>query len=137
MARECFVPKDFAFKTRAVIRQANAIIAEYMAAGYKLTLRQLYYQFVSRDLIPNKQSEYKKLGDTINNARLAGLIDWDAIEDRTRNVRKLPVWTSPQSILDAVAEQYREDAWKDQPTHVEAWIEKDALVGVIEAVCEE
>jgi len=137
MPMECFVPKDFTLKTRATIRKANAIIAEYMAAGYKLTLRQLYYQFVARDIIPNKQSEYKKLGDIINNARLAGLIDWDAIEDRTRNIRKLPTWDSPQSILDAVAEQYREDAWNDQPTHVEAWIEKDALLGVIEAVCEE
>jgi hypothetical protein len=137
MATECFVPRDFAYKTRAVIRQANSIIAEYMEAGYKLTLRQLYYQFVARDLIPNKQSEYKRLGSIINDARLAGLIDWEAIEDRTRNIRKLPSWSSPQSILNAVAEQYREDAWSDQPTHVEAWIEKDALLGVIENVCEE
>lgn len=137
MATECFVPKDFALKTRAVIRQANGIIAEYMRAGYKLTLRQLYYQFVARDLIPNKQSEYKKLGEIVNNARLAGLIDWDAIEDRTRNLEKLAVWSSPQSILNAVAEQYREDAWSDQPTHVEVWIEKDALTGVIENACED
>lgn len=137
MAKECFVPRDFAYKSLAVIRQANKIIAEYQAAGFTLTLRQLYYQFVSRDLIPNKQSEYKKLGSIINDARLSGHIDWDAIEDRTRNIRKLAVWKSPQSILDAVAEQYREDAWKEQPTHLEAWIEKDALLGVIEGVCDE
>lgn len=137
MPYQCFVPKDFRYGTRAIIRQANDIIAEYSRAGFQLTLRQLYYQFVARDLIPNKQTEYKRLGEILNDARLAGLVDWDAIIDRTRNLETLAAWQTPTSILSAVAQQYREPVWDDQPHYVEVWIEKDALIGVIEGVCEE
>lgn len=136
MAREAFIERNFSIGSRAIIQQANDIIADYQAQGFTLTLRQLYYQFVSRDLIANKQTEYKRLGSIINDARLAGKIDWDAIEDRTRNVRKSAAWDSPQDIMSAVASQYREDLWRAQPRHVEVWIEKDALIGVIEPVCD-
>lgn len=135
MAREAFIEREFRAGSLAIIEQANAIITAYQEQGFTLTLRQLYYQFVSRDLIANRQSEYKRLGSVINDARLAGLIDWGAIEDRTRNVRSHAFWESPQSIMDAIAEQYAENAWAEQPHHVEVWIEKDALLGVVEPVC--
>jgi hypothetical protein len=120
-----------------MIEQANSIIAEYLAAGFTLTLRQLYYQFVSRDLIPNNMRSYKRLGSIVNDGRLAGLIDWDAIEDRTRNLQVRPTWESPQSIIDACASQFQIDKWHDQPVRVEVWIEKDALAGVFDGVCRE
>jgi hypothetical protein len=123
-------------KKLAVIETANAIINEYSAQGFDLTLRQLYYQFVARDIIPNRQSEYKKLGETISDGRLAGLIDWDAIIDRTRNLRSLASWETPQAIIDACAAQFKHDMWENQHNHVEVWIEKDALVGVIAGVCD-
>ena len=120
-----------------MIGQANRIIAEYQALGFVLTLRQLYYQFVSRAAIANTLAEYKRLGTIIRSGRRAGLIDWDAIEDRTRNVRRLPSWSNPSEIIEAVSRQYREDLWAGQYFRPEVWIEKDALLGVIENVCEE
>ena len=137
MPRLHYVDHDFGPKALEVIRQANAIIAVYAAQGYDLTLRQLYYQFVSRDLIPNRQSEYKRLGDIINDARLAGLVDWEAIVDRTRSIRALPHWSDPAAIVRAAAASFAVDKWADQPQRVEVWIEKDALVGVFEPVCQE
>lgn len=95
MPRICYVPKDFRTSSLVVIDQANEIIAEYALQGFDLTLRQLYYQFVARALIPNRDREYKRLGSVINDARLAGLIDWDAIQDRTRNLEKLAHYTRP------------------------------------------
>lgn len=62
MTKERFIDRNFTIGSRSVIQQANKIITEYQAMGFKLTLRQLYYQFVARDLIANKQSEYKRLG---------------------------------------------------------------------------
>lgn len=136
MPMELFIERKFSAASLDVVRHANKIIKEYQDQGFVLTLRQLYYQFVSRDLIANKQTEYKRLGSIINDARLAGLIDWDAIEDRTRNVKRPPVWGSPEEIIEAVAEQYKEDVWADQKYRPEVWIEKDALTGVIEPVCD-
>lgn len=136
MTCEAFIERAFRADTLAIIETANEIIDEYAEQGFQLTLRQLYYQFVTRDVIPNKQSEYKRLGSIINDARLAGLVDWSAIEDRTRNVRSVSAWSSPQEIMEAVAGQYREDLWLEQSFRPEIWIEKDALVGVIAPVCE-
>lgn len=136
MSCETFIERKFSDGSLALIEHANTIIEEYQAQGFTLTLRQLYYQFVSRDLLQNKQSEYKRLGSVINDARLAGLIDWTAIEDRTRNVRAISTWDDPAQIVKAVAEQYKEDAWDSQDWRPEVWIEKDALIGVIEPVCE-
>lgn len=123
--------------SRALVDRCNTIIAAYQAQGFVLTLRQLYYQLVSRAVIPNKQTEYNRLGSIVNDARLAGLIDWDAIEDRTRSLRSLSHWESPASIVKACAKQFHVDMWAGQRFRPEVWIEKDALVGVIEAVCEE
>jgi len=133
----CYRDKRFNADRTAKINAANKIIDEYRAQGFELTLRQLYYQFVSRDLIPNNQREYKNLGDIINDARLAGLIDWLAIVDRTRNLQALANWSDPSEIISACANQYRVDKWAGQPRRVECWIEKDALVGVIMGVCNE
>src|SRR5262249_46150196 len=137
MPKISYVPKKFSAATQKVIDQANEIIGQYAAQGYSLTLRQLYYQFVSRDLIPNNMKSYKRLGNIINDARLAGLIDWDAIEDRTRNLHELPSWTSPESIIQACASQFRIDKGAKQPCRVEVWIEKEALAGVFQRVCDE
>ena len=132
-----YVDKRFGESSLKVIAWANKIIAAYMAEGYELTLRQLYYQFVSKDLIPNNQKEYDRLGKIINDARLAGLVDWNAIVDRTRNLQSLSTWETPGDIIETAAKSYRRDLWASQPNRIEVWIEKDALVGVIERVCNE
>lgn len=132
-----YVEKNFRRSSLAMIAQAEEIIEEYMAQGYSLTLRQLYYQFVARDLLANKQSEYKRLGSIINDARLAGYIDWLSMEDRTRNLRGLNTWETPAEIIEGAASSFRLDKWAGQEFRPEVWIEKDALVGVIEGVCNE
>jgi hypothetical protein len=132
-----YCEKRFGAEVLAVIDNANKIIEEYETQGFELTLRQLYYQFVARGLLANKQTEYARLGDIINNARLAGLVDWDAIVDRTRNLQGNQHWDSPRQIVNACISGYQLDRWEGQEYHVEVWIEKDALVGVIEKPCRE
>lgn len=133
----CYQDFNFRANTLKIINQANAIIEEYQRQGYDLTLRQLYYQFVSRDIIPNRQTEYKRLGSVINDGRLAGMIDWDAITDRTRNLASLAHWNTPASIIEACSLQFRYDKWDDQPNRIEVWIEKEALAGVFQRVCQD
>jgi hypothetical protein len=129
--------QDLRFGANAldVIEHANTICEDYARQGYGLTLRQLYYQFVSQDLIPNRQSEYKRLGETINRARLAGLVDWDHLEDRTRSLRGLAHFRDPSQVLSAARWSFRTEAWRNQLTRVEVWVEKDALVGVLSSAC--
>lgn len=119
----------------AVVEQANKILAEYEAQGYVLTLRQLYYQFVARDLAPNTLQSYKRIGVICSEARLSGRIDWLMLEDRTRGIEKLADWDSPVDIIHACAAQYRRDLWELQPYYVEVWVEKEALSDVVEKAC--
>lgn len=137
MPRIRYVAKSFSAAHLEAIERANAIIDEYRAQGFTLTLRQLYYQFVARDLIANKQTEYKRLGGIVSDARLAGLLDWNSIEDRTRELVANSHWDSPASILESAAESYAEDKWAGQKWRPEVWIEKEALVGVVEPTCRE
>ena len=120
----------------AMIEQINAIIAEYEQAGYSLTLRQLYYQLVSKDLIPNSEKSYTNIGNLVNTGRLAGLIDWQSIEDRTRALRSLAHWPTPADIVKSAANQYRRDLWEGQSRYCEVWVEKDALIGIVEQAAE-
>ena len=128
---------DRNFRPESLLRihQANLIIAEYQRQGFALTLRQLYYQFVARSLIENTQRSYKRLGAIVNDARMAGMLDWSAIEDRTRELKENSHWQDPGEIVRACAAQFRVDRWANQDYRPEVWIEKEALVGVIERTC--
>ncbi len=135
--KQLFVPKNFKDASLEIITDANKIIEEYSAQGFILTLRQLYYQFVARTLLPNTMRSYKRLGSIINDARLAGLVDWSAIEDRTRNVMSNYHYTGPRQAIQDALDTYEIDMWANQPERVEVWIEKNALTGVISGVCNE
>lgn len=152
----CYTPKNFADSSLSIIDTANGILEEYDQQGFTLTLRQLYYQFVARDLFPenrrwswtgtrwikdpegikNALPNYKWLVSLINDARLAGLIDWDYLVDRTRELRDLEHFVSRADALQKLAGWYHIDFWEHQDYRPEVWIEKDALIGVIEGVCQ-
>ena len=94
----CYIEKKFRNESLFFINHVNQIVEEYQQKGYSLTLRQVYYQLVARDIIPNNERSYKKLGNLISDGRMAGLIDWNAIEDRTRNLKGNTHWEDPAQI---------------------------------------
>ena len=122
-------------KRRELIARIDEIASDYASRGMKLTVRQCYYQLVSRGVIPNSADEYKKIVDTVKTGRLAGLLDWEAFEDRGRYVRQNAHWDSPKEIIEAAARQYRIDTRATQPYYLETWIEKDSLVSILEDIC--
>jgi hypothetical protein len=129
--------KDVNFQSGSLdtINLAIGIVEEYEAQGYDLTLRQLYYQLVARGYIENNERSYKRIGNLINDARLAGLIDWLSITDRTRNMKHNSHWTNPKHILRAAINQYAIDTRENQPNYIEVWVEKEALVDVVGKAC--
>jgi hypothetical protein len=137
MAVEVFIPQRQHRATLAVIERVNAIVEEYQAQGFALTLRQLFYQMVARAQLENTIKQYKRLGVIVRDGRNGGLIDWNAIEDRVRVVKTHSSWDDPEDIILSAARSYRTDWWADQTYRPEVWIEKNALIGVIEGVCTE
>lgn len=129
--------KEIKFRRASLdlIDKINFIIEEYQSKGYELTLRQVYYQLVARDIIPNNERSYKNIGNLISDGRIAGLIDWNSIIDRTRNLQGLPHWEDPSDIIESAAYQFAFDKWAGQENYVEVWVEKDALIGVVGRAC--
>lgn len=130
-------PPRFHKASLKLIEICDAIVSEYSAQGYSLTIRQLYYQLVARGYIDNTVRSYDNTVTLMTNARMAGLIDWDAIEDRTRGILERPHWRSGSHILASCAASYHEDLWSNQDHRVIVIVEKEALAGVLERTCRE
>ncbi len=157
MPKIAYIEKKFHPSSLRVIEQANEILEEYQANSYDLTLRQLYYQFVARDLFPedrrwswagtkwvrdtegtkNADPNYKWLGTKTNDARLAGLMDWNTIVDRTRNLLAFQHWNSPAERIKACSYGYHIDIRSTQDYYIEVWVEKEALIEIVERTCDQ
>ncbi len=129
MSEQQYRATNFKPETLARIKQLNAILAEY--EGQKLTSRQVFYQLVSRGWIDNTEKSYKSTTSLITDARYAGLVDWDIIEDRGREPDVPSEWDSIDELVDIAVKAFRLPRWADQDTYVELWVEKQALAGVL------
>lgn len=132
--KEFYRETKFKGDSLALIKQCNDIVDDYLGQGLRLTLRQLYYQLVSRNVIPNQERSYKNLSSLVSNARLSGLMDWDAIEDRIRRPVKPPEFDDLDELVEAALSSYRLPRWEGQENYAELWVEKDALAGVLRPI---
>ena len=114
--------------------QIVGIVNYYQSIEIKLTNRQLYYQLVGKDLIPNAIEIYKRICTFLTDLRYAGIIDWNSIEDLARVPKKHPEWENLPGIIASAANQYRLPRWKDQPFYLEMYCEKEAGVNVLSTI---
>jgi hypothetical protein len=129
--KEQFREIKYQKKSLFLIERVNNILEEYKKQGIKVTLRQVYYQLVARDIIQNKDSEYRKLSSLLTNARYSGIIDWNAIEDRTRIPNIPNTFENIEHLLRVASENYQLNKWEKQDYYIELWTEKDAISSVI------
>lgn len=115
-------------KTQRIIDEAHAILTAFNP----MTVRQVYYQLVSRQIVENSRSRYQAVSDALVDARLEGAIPWDWIEDRLRRPRSVAMWTDLVDFAWSARWSYRRDVWPTQPRQLEVWLEKDALSGIFE-----
>jgi hypothetical protein len=119
-------PPGPSHKTLALIEEAHAVLE----AHRPMTLRQLHYQLVSKQVIENTQSQYGALMRAMVKARLSGEIPWEWMEDRLRKPRHVSMWNGLTDFGDTVVSSYRKNVWATQPRLMEVWLEKDALSGI-------
>jgi len=113
-------------KTEHLIQRAAEVLAEHNP----MTVRQVYYQLVSRQVIENSRSAYQSVSKALVAARREELIPWEWIEDRLRKPHHVAMWQGPQAFVQAVQQAYRRYVWDTQHYLLELWLEKDALAGI-------
>lgn len=156
MPKICYEQINFKPDTLAIIADADRVLTQYAKMGIIMTLRQLYYRMFALGLFPdawkmskkggklvpdpingnaNNLRSYKKLGSIIADARMSGYIDWNHLADITRTLREDPSWDSPGDIIRSAAHSYHRNLWEGQKYYVEVWVEKDALLSVLDRPC--
>jgi len=112
------------------LNEVKRVLSDYSA--YKpLTLRQIFYQLVSRQIIENKSTEYVSLSLLLKWARIDGHVGWNDIADRVRTLHSWDGWPTKDDFIEyeveGFLEEYRRHLIQDQDYYPEVWIEKDAL----------
>lgn len=135
--RQKYESHRFNSKSEDLLATINQILEEYQAQGLVMTVRQLYYQLVARNYIPNSEKSYKSITKLVNDGRMAGWLDWDVLEDRTRAFETRARWVNGPQFLESVTPQFHVDMWSNQEVRPYIIIEKEALAGVFARVCRE
>jgi len=117
-------------KTQRLIEEASAILEQHNP----MTVRQVHYQLVSRQVIENTQGQYNAVCRALRDARKEGLIPWEWIEDRLRRPRQVSMWDGLPDFAETAKAAYRRNVWAAQEMYLECWLEKDALSGIFEDV---
>nr|BAL59957.1 hypothetical conserved protein [Candidatus Acetothermum autotrophicum] len=130
-SEESFATKQRRRRSKAELAKLKASLYSILQAQNPATVRQVFYQAVARGMIEKTEAEYKTVVRLLAQMRLAGELPFEWIVDFTRWMRKPSTYESVADALDSLAEAYRRDLWSEQPVHVEIWLEKDALAGVV------
>lgn len=122
------------------ILQEVKIILNDLQEYWPLTLRQIFYQLVSKGIIDNTTSRYTMLSNLLKNARLENEIPWETMEDRGRIFEDHTGYIDKSSFiyneLYYFLNGYKKNLLSDQERTIEIWIEKDALRTVFNKVAE-
>jgi hypothetical protein len=119
-------------KTKEMLDYAVKVLT----AHNPMTVRQVYYQLVSGQVIENNRSQYGAVSKLLVEARKDETIPWEWIEDRIRKPREVSMWENMSEFVEGVQQAYRSNVWATQETYIECWLEKDALSGIVEDVIE-
>lgn len=98
------------------------VARQALAAHHPMTVRQVYYQLVSGQVIENTRSQYQAVSNALVNARKEGVIPWEWIEDRLRRPRRVSMWDDLADFTKTVLSAYRRDVWAEQDIYLEVWL---------------
>lgn len=114
----------------ALVSTVLGILGEYQEY-LPMTARQIFYRLVGAHNYPKTENAYKRLLETLNRARRAGYIPFDAIRDDGFGgsvphgyIDKLHAF---QSFL-SYANQYTRQRQQNQDTYHEIWVEAAGMV---------
>lgn len=114
-------------KTQEIIDTAYEVLSSF----HPMSVRQVYYRLVARQVIDNNIAQYKCVSRALVSARRDGSIPWEWMEDRTRIARSSDGnYDNLADFAKYIQYYYSRGFWATQETLLEVWLEKDALSSV-------
>jgi hypothetical protein len=100
------------------------------------TVRHLFYKVEGAGLVSKVDGYERYVQPLVLRWRREGLIGWNEVIDPTRERPMTIHFDGLDDYKNTVLNAYKLDYWKTQPTLVEAWTEKAAMVGILEHIIE-
>jgi hypothetical protein len=116
---------------QATVALRDVILAVINSDEGPWTVRQLFYACSVRDAVEKTEAGYRQVQRQVLLMRREGLIDYCAVADNTRWMRKPDTFDSLDDWVKTSISTVRLDLWRDNDDRVEVWLEKDALAGVV------
>jgi hypothetical protein len=112
-------------KTRALLEQIDAVLAEY-AAYLPMSVRQVYYRLVGAFEYEKTERAYERLAECLVRARRARLIPFDHIRDDGVTIYPVSWYSDIEGFHTETARrarEYRRDRQEGQYATIELWTE--------------
>lgn len=131
-------------RTKDQLDAFDQVLYDVVAAQHPMTVRQVFYQALTAKLVDKTKQGYRDVSERLKfmrkrppdpehgRSRVKLPADW--INDPSRWVDQATTFGSPQEGVAALLAQYRRDIWADLDVHVEMWLEKNALRGIVRQV---
>jgi hypothetical protein len=129
------IKRNRATKSEMITRRRR--IREIVQRDQPMTVRQVFYQAVVHGIVGKAETEYDKIQQLLTDLRRGGDIPYEWIIDEGRYARQPYTVEGIPQVLNDTRRDYRKDPWQEIPEYVQLWIEKNALVGVLEPVTRE
>jgi hypothetical protein len=129
--------------------QAAIRVIESLKDFWPLSVRQVHYQLLNdpplrntarrtKQRYENDRNSYQDLCNLLCRARIAGLVDWQAISDETRPTSNTRFVTDASEFFDlhfySFLRGYRRDLLQSQLDHVELIVEKLTVQNIVEPI---
>jgi hypothetical protein len=108
-----------------------AALRAFDSGGTPATVRQTFYALTVLGAIAKTEQGYKQVVYHLLNMRRTNIIPYNFLADNTRWIRKRASYASLDDFLERTPDLYRKAVWDSLDVHVEIWIEKEALAGVV------
>ena len=119
-------------RTKADIEEIKKAIVDVVGADPPMTVRQVFYQLVTRSVIEKTEKEYQQtVIRLISDMRIAGELEWSSIIDESRRRRVTQTYDNLTEAVEDCASFYRRSALKQADDYLEIWCEKGALSGLL------
>jgi hypothetical protein len=119
-------------RTKAEITAIRDAIIDVVESDPPMTVRQVFYQLVTRGVIEKTEDEYQRtIIRLLTDMRLEGDIPFNYIVDESRRVRITQTFDNVADAVAHTAKFYRRSALAQSDDYLEIWLEKDALAGVL------